>query len=282
MLFANTTLQTNSCLMKKLTLLFLYFALIGTASFANPLDSLRQQLQLTTTDSAKAIIYTQLANCYLNIPATSSAYTKRINQENAINYTMLAMKVYYKHDDTTGLVTSYSLLSRAYRTQKKYAQAKWFILQANTLSRRQNAIPAIISTLNDLAAIKMDIKDYKLAKKDLKEAHRLAMANKLAEQDSAVKLSYTRLYTYIQVPPEENVFQGLDETIQKEDLAYAARQKKLMAAAKAAKKAPAKKKVYAVNNAAKRGTSLKNFSPAMNWETPSNKLSTDSIKTVSL
>ena len=150
--------------MKKILLLTAYLLLVALAGFSNPLDSLKQQLQITTDDTQKASIYLQLANCYMQPANAANAYTKRINQENAINYTMLAMKVYYRKDDTTGLVNSYSNLSKAYRAQKKYAQAKWFILQANTLSRRQNATPSIINTLVDLAAIKMDIKDYKLPK----------------------------------------------------------------------------------------------------------------------
>ncbi|MFD1255634.1 hypothetical protein ACFQ3S_02395 [Mucilaginibacter terrae] len=266
--------------MKKTLLLTAYLLLVALAGFSNPLDSLKQQLQLTTDDTQKASIYLQLAACYMEPQNAPNAYTKRINQENAINYTMLAMKVYYRKDDTTGLVSSYSNLSKAYRAQYKYAQAKWFILQANTLSRRQNSIPAIITTLVDLAAIKIDIKDYKLAKKDLKEAHRLAMANNLIVQDSVVKLSYTRLYTYLQVPPSENVFQGLDESIRKEELAYAARQKKLAANMKPAKKVLTKKKMLVAN--VTRGESIRLTKPAINWEIPMSSTPADSLKTAAL
>ena len=266
--------------MKKILLLSLYTFLFSAAAMANPLDSLKQQLQITTNDTVKASIYTQMAGYYLNPANITNAYTKRINPENAINYTMLAMHLYYKQNDTTGMVNSYSNLSKAYRTQRKYAQAKWFILQANTLSRRQKSIPNIVTTLNDLAAIKMDIKDYNLAKKDLKEAHRLAWRNNLVEQDSLVKTSYTRLYTYIQVPPSENVFQGLDDSIKKEELAYAARQQKLALVAKLAKKQQGKKKVLALN---KRAEPIKTAKPVIYWETPSNTTTApDSLKTASI
>jgi len=266
--------------MKKILLLSLYTFLFSAAAMANPLDSLKQQLQITTNDTVKASIYTQMAGYYLNPANITNAYTKRINPENAINYTMLAMHLYYKQNDTTGMVNSYSNLSKAYRTQRKFAQAKWFILQANTLSRRQKSIPSIVNTLNDLAAIKMDIKDYNLAKKDLKEAHRLAWRNNLVEQDSLVKTSYTRLYTYIQVPPNENVFQGLDESIKKEELAYAARQQKLALMAKLSKKQQGKKKVLALN---KRAEPIKTAKPVIYWETPSNTTTApDSLKTASI
>lgn len=268
--------------MKKLLLVTAYVLLFSAAAMASPLDSLKQKLQVAPNDTVKAQIYAQLANYYLGAINANNIYTRRISQENAINYTMLGMHLYYKQNDTTGLINSYSSLSKAYRAQRKFAQAKWFILQANTLSRRQKATPSVINSLVDLAEIKIDIKDYKLAKKDLKEAHRLAMANNLADQDSVVKLSYTRLYTFIQVPPEENVFQGLDESIKVEEAAYAARQKKLaIAAAKlAAKKQPAaKKKMYAVVAAKKRPAAIKAIMPAVNWETPQNS-ATDSLKTV--
>ena len=266
--------------MKKTLVLSLYTLLITAAAMANPLDSLKQQLQITTDETVKASIYSQMANCYLGATNVTNAYTKRINQENAINYTMLAMHLYYKQNDTTGMVNSYSNLSKAYRTQRKFAQAKWFILQANTLSRKQNSIPGIVNTLNDLAAIKMDIKDYNLAKKDLKEAHRLAWRNKLTEQDSLVKVSYTRLYTYIQVPSSENVFQGLDDSIKKEELAYAARQHKLALLAKLTKKQQSKKKVLALN---KRVAPISTAKPVIYWETPSNTTTApDSLKTASI
>ncbi|WP_345947931.1 hypothetical protein ABDD95_13845 [Mucilaginibacter sp. PAMB04274] len=268
--------------MKKLVLLYIYLGMFGAAAFATPLDSLKQQLQLATDDTQKASIYTQMANCYLQAKSPANAYSKRINQENAINYTMLAMKVYYKHDDTTGLVTSYSNLSKAYRNQRKFAQAKWFILQANTLSRKQNSAPAIVSSLVDLAAIKIDIKDYNLAKRDLREAHKLALRNKLTAQDSSVKESYSRLYTYIRVPASENVFQGLDATIKKEEIVWAENQKKLAIAALKAKKLQSKKKVYAVVSKKRSGDVIKSAVPSIAWETPSSTLSNDTVKTVSL
>jgi tetratricopeptide (TPR) repeat protein len=270
--------------MKKAVLLFAYLISLNVAASANPLDSLRQQLQITTDNTVKANIYTQLANCYLDALTIADPYTKRVNQENAINYTMMGMRIYYKQDDTTGLKMSYSNLAKAYRSQKKYAQAKWFILQANTLARRQNNVPDVIGSLIELAAIKMDIKDYQLAKKDLKEAHRLAKANGLTDQDSTVKLSYTRLYTYIQVPASENVYQGLDESIAQEEKAYAERQKKLMIAAalkaKSKKVVTFKKKPY-MASIKRTNVSKRNMLPVvMNWDIPvSNTAVSDTVRT---
>jgi len=242
--------------MKKITTLFILTLSAFNIAFADSsLDSLKQQLQTATQDSTKAIIYSKLANCYLNMQNVPNAYTKRINQENAINYTMLALHLYSKRSDTTGLTQSYSDLAKAYRSQRKYAQAKWFVLQANTLSRQQKSIPAIITSLVDLASIKMDIDDYLLAKKDLKEAYKLAVLNKELLLDSLVKNAYTRFYVKIKVPENENIFSSsVDNEIialEKEKALKtvvplkkaAIKQKKLVAEA-----APVKKKIYTVNN----------------------------------
>ncbi|UEG51778.1 hypothetical protein LLH06_12475 [Mucilaginibacter daejeonensis] len=263
--------------MRTTKLLLLYCIVFSIGATASPLDSLRQRLQVVTDDAEKASLYTQIAGCYLNAVSAPNPYTKRINQENAINYSMLAMKLYSKRDDTTGMVRSYRDLSMAYRNQNKRAQSKWFILQANTLARKQRSPENMAATLNDLANVKMDYKDHNLAKRDLREAHRLALKYNLAAQDSLIRSSYSRLYTFIRVAPEENVFQGLDETLKKEELANLEKQKKMAALAKI----QGKKKVLAVVNK-KRGDEIRIKAPTIYWETPSNRLTNDSIKTVTL
>ncbi|MBS7563052.1 hypothetical protein KHS38_01430 [Mucilaginibacter sp. Bleaf8] len=193
--------------MKKTATLYILFAIsFLNFAYADSIDSLKQKLQVTTIDSAKADIYTRLAGCYMNFDSAPNRYTKRIYSENAINYTMLALHLYSKISDTTGLRNSYSDLAKAYRSQNKFAQAKWFVLQANYLARQQKDTKYIISTLVDLAGIKMDIKDYNLAKKDLKEALRLTVLNNLLEQDTKIKPAFTRLYASTKVADDENIF----------------------------------------------------------------------------
>ncbi|QJD97805.1 hypothetical protein HH214_18945 [Mucilaginibacter robiniae] len=191
--------------MKRLFVLSIILLSFTSRIFANGLDSLKQQLQITTIDSAKAAIYTRMVDYYLDENNSPNRYSKRINAENAVNYSMLALHLYSKNDDTTGLKTSYTNLSKAYRMQRLYAQAKWFILQANALARQQTKVDDIIGTLVQLAAIKMDIHDYKLANRDLKEALRWSLHYD-SLQVNDIKRSYTRLYTYISVPTEENIF----------------------------------------------------------------------------
>ncbi len=160
--------------MKKSFLLIILLAGIQLSVLADGrLDSLKQRLQDTTlTDSAKAVIYTSMAQTYLDDQAPNRLAKSR-NQENAVNYTMLALHLYSKRDDTTGLRVSYANLSKAYRAQGKYTQAKWFILQSGILAKGQKDIPNTIASLVELANIKMQTGDYITAKSDLNYALRL-------------------------------------------------------------------------------------------------------------
>ena len=163
--------------------------------FANIIDSLQQQLKQATNDSLKAGIYTQIAAKYLDYDTISNKQTKRYYQEKALSYTLLALHGYSRYNDTAGLRTSFNNLSKVYRSQNKYPQAKWFILQSNTIAREQNDIPNIISSLNELSGIKMDIKDYSLAMGDLNEALKLATVNHYPKAESAIQQSYAILYS---------------------------------------------------------------------------------------
>ena len=70
---------------------------------------------------------------------------------------------------------NFSSLGRMYIRQKRYSEAKWYLLQSNNISRRQNDDKLTVSNLIDLAVAKTHIGDYKLAEKDLDEARQLAV-----------------------------------------------------------------------------------------------------------
>lgn len=158
------------------------------------IDSLQQQLKQAANDSLKTTIYTQMAAKYLVYDTISNNKTKLYYQEQALTYTLLALHGYSRYNDTAGLRNCFNNLSRVYRSQKKYSQAKWFILQSNTIARAQNDVPNIISSLNELAGIKMEIKDYSLAMRDLNEALKLSALHHYAKAESAVQLNYALLY----------------------------------------------------------------------------------------
>ncbi len=181
--------------MKKLLTCLIFIALAASklSVYAGDLDSLKQKLQLTS-DSLKGPIYTQIAAQYINYDTVANRNLRHYYQNEALNYTMLALHVYSVYNDTLGLRTSYNSLSKIYRSQHKYIQAKWFILQSNTISRQRNDAPNIIASLIELSAIKSDMKDYTLAMGDLNEALTIAVKNKDPKNESAVQVGYASLY----------------------------------------------------------------------------------------
>lgn len=165
-------------------------------------NALKEQISLVTNDTLKASLYQQIANYYLKYDSIPAKKTRQAYQEAAIEYTIKALHAYSSYNDTPGLRNSFNNLVKVYMDQKKYSQAKWFILQSNTMSRQQKDDANIISTLVELAKIKMAIKDYSLALRDLNEAKSLSVKNHFAKQESAVQQSYAVLYTRLNKPKE--------------------------------------------------------------------------------
>lgn len=161
----------------------------------SPLDSLKQELSINQYDSLKAGLYTQIASQYLNYDKITSKREKANYQNEAINYTMLALHNYSKYNDTLGMRNCFDNLVKVYRAQRKFSQAKWFVLQSNTISRTLHDTPNIIASLIQLAAIKIDIKDYSLAMRDLNEALKLTTGNKMPKTEVRVQESYALLYS---------------------------------------------------------------------------------------
>ena len=195
----------------------------------NDLDSLKEALKTTTADTLKAALYTRIAAKYSEMDNDSVTTDKdRVSYENtAISYTLKALHEYSSYDDTTGLRTSYTNLSTAYHAERKYTEAKWFILQANTISRVKRDTANIISTLLALAAIKSEIKDYELAMGDLNQALELSEKIHATTTELEVLKNYAYLYSVLQnYPKEEAVLKKRDDlidSIHKKELADLAR-----------------------------------------------------------
>jgi tetratricopeptide (TPR) repeat protein len=217
------------------------------------LDSLKQQLTLSKNNWFKGFIYTEITSRYLNYDTISNKTTRLNYQSKALSYTMMALHQYSSFNDTLGLRICFDNLAKVYFAQKKYSQAKWFILQSNTLSRDKNDVPDIIASLLTLSAIKSDIKDYKLAIRDLDEALQLSITNHYQKTELDVLKNYALLYSRLKnYPKEEQILKKRDllqESIKKDEEA------KLMASVNARallqrKKADSlqnKKKVYTSN-----------------------------------
>ena len=181
--------------MKKLLTLFtIVLALIKLSASAGDLDSLKQQLKVISDDSLRAPIYAQIAAEYMYYDTVSNKVKKMVYQNEAIINSYAALHLYSKYRDTTGRRICFDNLAQVYHSQKKYSQAKWFILQSNTLSRIKNDVPNIIASLLKLAAIKTDIKDYSLAMRDLNEALSLSSLSNSAPTEAVVQKSYAKLY----------------------------------------------------------------------------------------
>ena len=198
-----------------------YQLTIGRLLKLNDIDSLKQQVKLAANDTLKALIYTRIAAIYLNYDTISTKRKQLTYQNEAINYTLLAIQRYAVYDDTTGLRLSFDNLAKVYSAQKKYSQAKWFILQSNTLSRAKNDTPNIIASLLTLSLVKTDIKDYSLAMRDLNEALQLSITNHSQKAELEILRNYALLYHQLKNYPKEALVlkkrDSLEESFRKDE-----------------------------------------------------------------
>jgi len=189
----------------------------------NDVDSLRMNFKLATNDTVRALIYSRMAEIYLNYDTISNKKKQLLYQNHAIDYTLLAIHKYASIDDSTSLRKCFDNLAKVYYSQKKYSQAKWFILQSNTLSRATNDIPNIISSLLVLSMVKRDIKDYSLAMSDLDEAMQLSKASHSQKAQLEVMKNYVSLYHQVKNYPKEVAMlkkeDSLKESIRKNEKA---------------------------------------------------------------
>ena len=185
------------------------------------MDSLKQELQITTSDLFKAPIYTAIASRYADYDTLSNKRTRAYYQFESLNYTMLALHKYSLYNDTLGLRSCFENLSKVYLSQGKLSQAKWFMIQSNTLSRAKKEYPEVISSLVKLAAIKSDIAEYKLAMRDLNEALQISVAHHLPRSQSLVLKSFGLLYSRMQNYDKEAVVlkkrDAIEEALRKEE-----------------------------------------------------------------
>ncbi|MBS1501315.1 MAG: tetratricopeptide repeat protein [Bacteroidetes bacterium] len=205
-------------------------------------DSLQKQLSLAP-DSLKGAIYTQLAAQYQGYDTISNRKRRLACEENVLSNTYSALHYYSRYNDTTGLRTCFDNLARVYHAQKKYPQAKWFILQSNTLSRAKNDNPNIITSLIELASIKTDIKDYQLAMRDLNEALTLSSKNHYPLQEEQVQLSCALLYNRMKNPGKAAIalkrYKAIGDSMHRADVIRIAKNDSVQAV---------KKKLYTSNS----------------------------------
>ncbi|MFD0794240.1 hypothetical protein ACFQZX_11465 [Mucilaginibacter litoreus] len=217
---------------------------VAISANANDLDSLKQQLQATTNDTLKGAIYTKIAAEYMKFDTILNRNVKNYYQTEAIHWSLQALHNYSYYEDTTGMRNSFDALAKVYIAQRKFSEAKWFLLQSTNISKRRKDIPATINSLIQLSLVKVEIKENKLALRDLNEALNLSVKNKMPAMEALVQKNFVYLYNRLDEPEKGDIaakrLSELNEQI-KAQQAIA-----MSGNTPATKKAlPAKKKVYA-------------------------------------
>jgi hypothetical protein len=80
----------------------------------------------------------------------------------------------------------FSQLAELYMQQKRFSEAKWYLLQSNSISRQENDDQHTISNLMDLAIVKASLGDVVLAQQDLSEARQMAWSKKWQDRVTAI------------------------------------------------------------------------------------------------
>jgi hypothetical protein len=197
-------------------------SLKGRLKFTS-LDSLKQQAKASKYELLTGPIYTEIALRYMDYDTITNKKTRLNYQNEALSYIMKALHRYSMYNDTTGLRTCFDNLATVYFAQKKYTQAKWFILQSNSISRIKKDTSNIITSLITLSSIKSDIKDYSLAMRDLNEAVQLSVANHTPKVQSEVLRHFAMLYSRMKDYPKEELIlkkrDSLEDSIRKDEYA---------------------------------------------------------------
>ena len=116
-----------------------------------------------------------------------------------------ALSLYRSSDNLNGRIGCFDLLGRIYFEQKRYSEAKWFFIQANTQSRNLDNQKGVITSLVNLSKVKLAIHHNKLALRDLKEANTLAVAMNNLAMIANVKKGYSLYYASTGTKPATRV-----------------------------------------------------------------------------
>lgn len=169
------------------------------------IDSLKAFIKQTKIDTFKAPLYTELASRYLSYDTIVNTEQRQAYQKEGLNYSLLALHTYSAYNDSIGLRTSFDGMAKVYLSQKKYSQAKWFILQSNTISRAKNDVPNMIASLLTLAEIQSGTKDFQLTQGNLDEAMQLSIKYQYLKIQLEILKKYALLYSRMKNYPKEAI-----------------------------------------------------------------------------
>ncbi|RKR83158.1 hypothetical protein BDD43_3360 [Mucilaginibacter gracilis] len=175
------------------TLILILSALFVNAD-AKSIDSLQKQLDTTSNACVKAELYTNIADQLIQFNGPKTREITYAEADRAIACVLKAIHYNARNNDTLALRNNFNCLASAYVIQHKYAQAKWFVLQSNYISRARKDVYATINSLMQLATIKIAIKDYKMAEKDFNEAIVLSKYKNDVLREIAIEKCLATLY----------------------------------------------------------------------------------------
>lgn len=144
------------------------------------------------TEFDKADLNAKSAKNYVNL-----ANVRRLQEKFSDAEFMVirrALPLYRSAGYVPGRIGCFDALGHIYHDQKRYSEAKWYFLQANTLARTLKDTAAIAESLINTGRVKSSIADYKLALKDFREAEWLAKKHKYLKQLRDVNNAYAELY----------------------------------------------------------------------------------------
>ena len=144
-----------------------------------------KQYNLLDDKTGIALSYVKLAEIYRRKKHYSKAEKLILNT---------ALPYFRSTGYKAGRIGCFDVLGKIYQSQKRYSEAKWFFIQANTQARALNDIEGVIISLINLSKVKIAIGDYSLAKRDLKEAQSLASRRGNLFLLANVKDAYAVLY----------------------------------------------------------------------------------------
>jgi tetratricopeptide (TPR) repeat protein len=156
--------------MKKITFTLLAVITFLPSVFAQNIDSLQKTQVEMQQLCAEADLYTNMADSLIQYKQQKTRVISIADAMKASDYVLKAIQINKKFNDTLAVRNNFDRLGETYIMQNKFSQAKWYILQSNHISRGTHDVRHIILGLMELADVKMTIKDYTLAKKDLDEA----------------------------------------------------------------------------------------------------------------
>lgn len=134
------------------------------------IDSLQKKQDSIQHICAQGDLYTNIADSLIQYSQPKTRVISIADAAKAGDYVVKAIQINKMFNDTIAVRNNFDRLGHAFIMQNKFAEAKWYFLQSNYISRNRHDVPRIISGLLQLADVKTLIKDYALAEKDLHEA----------------------------------------------------------------------------------------------------------------